>query len=58
LFKIKKIEERKKEQNVNTVLSKPDLLKIFSYSEKVYVDPKLNEYIVYQTIKNSNTIFK
>jgi MoxR-like ATPase len=39
-------EERKKEQNVNTVLSKPDLLKIFSYSEKVYVDPKLNEYIV------------
>jgi MoxR-like ATPase len=46
IFTFKKSEERKKEQNVNTVLSKPDLLKIFSYSEKVYVDPKLNEYIV------------
>jgi len=39
-------EERKKEQNVKTVLSRADLLTIFSYAEGVYVDPKLNEYIV------------
>ena len=45
-------EERKRDQTVNTVLSKPDLEKIFSYSESVYVDPKLHEYIV-EIVRNT-----
>lgn len=45
-------EDRSRDKNVNTVLSKPDLEKIFSYSEAVYVDPKLHEYIV-QIVRNT-----
>lgn len=45
-------DERKPEDSVKTVLSREDLNKIFSYAEKVYVDPKLNEYIV-QLVRNT-----
>lgn len=45
-------DERKPEDSAKTVLSREDLGKIFSYSERVYVDPKLNSYIV-QLVRNT-----